>query len=322
MSKYIFLLLITFSEATIGVFVKLVGKNVPVFSLNFYRILFALFLVTIVMPFVDKNFWRLERHNIKHVLVVGALIAAQISMFNIAMTLAPIANVVIFWSVAPFFVFIFSAFFLKEKVVKEHILIFLIAFVGLFIAKPFSTGYALGNIIALIDGAVYAGLITYLRYKEKSDKANLLFWYMLMALIYLLPGIIIFGPGKIMGSIYYDSLGFSVPVLVWVACLGVVSTGIAYVFITLVLEKINAAIYSLVDIIVSPVVAGIFGYIIFYEVPSKNTAIGAVFLLFSGFVLTAYMHDPNQSFIHQFINQHLKGEPTPEEKIIDKKIIK
>lgn len=289
MSKYIFLLLVTLSEATIGVFVKLTGGNVPIFTLNFYRVLFALIFLLMVVPFIDKDFWKRAKNNLRPILIIGALIAAQISMFNIAMSMAPIANVVIFWSIAPFFVFIFSSFFLKEKIRKEHIFIFLIALTGILIAKPLSGGAALGNIIALIDGAVYAGLVTYMRFENKTESPGLVCWFMLMATIYLLPALFIFGVGDITHLIHYPALGISLPVILWVVCLGMISTGIAYLFITLSLKRIKASIYSLVDIIVSPVVAAFFGYIIFSEMPSSNMIYGGALLLISGFWLTNFM---------------------------------
>lgn len=289
MSKYIFLLLVTLSEATIGVFVKLTGGHIPIFTLNFYRVFFALIFLLMVIPFIDKNFWKIAKNNTKAVLIIGALIAAQISMFNIAMSMAPIANVVIFWSIAPFFVFIFSTIFLKEKIRKEHIFIFLIAFTGILIAKPLSGEGALGNIIALIDGAIYAALVTYMRYENKTESPGLVCWFMLMATVYLLPAFFIFGPGDMSHLISYSALGMELPVILWVVCLGMISTGVAYLFITLSLKKIKASIYSLVDIIVSPIVAAFFGYIIFNEVPSSNMIYGGALLLISGFWLTNFM---------------------------------
>jgi drug/metabolite transporter (DMT)-like permease len=323
MSKYIFLSIITISEATIGVFVKLTEGNIPIFSLNFYRVLFALVFIIIFIPFIDKEFWKLKRDNFKPVIIIGALIALQISLFNYAMSIAPIANVVIFWSISPFFVFLLSSFFLNEKVKKEHILVFVIAFIGLIIAKPLSSGYAIGNTISIFGGAVYAALITYMRYEGKTDQANLVFWYMLTATIILFPFLLIFEVGDLMKLIYYPSIGISLPVIFWVICLGMFSTGVAYFFITLVLKNIKAAVYSLVDVIVSPVVAGLFGYFIFNETPSSHTIIGGAFLILSGFILTAYMRDHDKHFIKKFIDVHIRRiEPDVIDKISENKTIK
>jgi drug/metabolite transporter (DMT)-like permease len=315
MKKYLFLFLVTVSEATIGVFVKLTGGNVPILTLNFYRVFFAFLFLLAVVPFLDRNFLRIFRSNIRDILIVGALIALQISMFNIAMSLAPIANVVIFWSIAPFFVFIFSAIFLKEKVRKEHIFIFLVALVGIVIAKPLSGGNALGNVIALIDGAVYAGLVTYLRSENKTESPAQVMWFMLAAALFLMPAIFFNGLGDLGRMIDYPVLGVSLPVIVWVACLGVVSTGVAYLFITLSLRKIKASVYSLVDIIVSPAIAAFFGFLIFSEVPSENMIYGGILLLISGFWLTNFMTEGRQgwysSLIEKVKNWNREDHPNP-----------
>lgn len=290
MNKYISLLIVTLSEATIGVFVKLSTDFFSIYSINFYRVLFALIFMLMVVPFIDKKFWKLSKDNIKSVIIVGALIALQISMFNVAMSMAPIANVVIFWSVAPFFVFIFSSLFLKEPVKREHIFIFIVALIGIFIAEPLAEGSATGNIIALIDGAVYAALVTYMRYEGKTDSATLVVWYMFVATIILLPMLFIFGPGNLLATqVYQGFFKLQIPAIVWLICLGFISTGLAYIFIAEVLRKINVAVYSLIDIIVSPIVAAFFGYIIFFESPSSNMVYGGILLLISGFWLSSSM---------------------------------
>ena len=280
------LLIVTLAEASIGVFVKLVGSNVPIFTLNFYRVLFAAIFLAVGVPLLTKKRLKFPKHNTKDILIVGALIALQISFFNVAMSLAPIANVVIFWSVAPFFAFIFSTIFLKEKPKKVHILIFLIAIAGIIIAKPLDGGHTLGNLIALADGAVYAAMVTYLRSEGITEDTVDIFWFMSMATVYLLPFLFIFGPGELGKLIPYEALGASIPVIVWVVCLGMISTGLAFLFISEVLKKIDANVYSLVDIIVSPVVASVLGYLVFTEIPSKHMIFGAALLLISGFWLT------------------------------------
>lgn len=289
MKIFLQLLILTMAEASIGVFVKLSKDHIPIFSLNFYRVFFAAIFLLGALLLVKSSF-KFPKKDWKHVLIVGALIALQISFFNVAMSLAPIANVVILWSVAPFFVFIFSSIFLKEKPKKKHVIIFLIALAGIVIAKPFSGGYALGNIIALIDGAVYAAMVTYIRKEDIKGTGNNIFWFMSAASIYLLPFLFIFGFGDLFKFVSYPELGISLPVILWVLCLGMISTGLAFFFISTVLRKIDANIYSLIDIIVSPLAAAIFGYLVFEEVPSKNLVIGAVFLLTAGVWVTKEMN--------------------------------
>ncbi|MDT8357467.1 MAG: DMT family transporter [Methanomicrobiaceae archaeon] len=273
---------ITLAEATIGVFVKLVGPEIPVLTLNFYTVLFAAVFFMLALTFGAGRSIGFPRDNLKDTLIIGVLIATQLSLFNIAMTLAPIANVVIFWSVAPFFTFIFSTIFLGEEPRKTQFFIFILAIIGVVIAKPLEGGYALGNAIALSTGVTYAMQITYMRHEGKEDESEDIFWSLVFASVFLFPAVLYFGPGDLL------TLGPQgvAPVLIWAACLGMFSRGLSYYLIATVLNTINANIYSLVDVIVSPLFAAVFGWIIFSEVPTTDMIIGGSILIGSGFLLT------------------------------------
>lgn len=286
MRTILLLLLITFSEATIGVFVKLTGGLIPIHTVNFYAILTAALFLMILMPFATGNPLRVPWKNLKDTAIIGALIATQISVFNYAMTLVPIANAVIFWSIAPFFTFIFSALFLGEKATWGHYLTFAVAIAGIVLAKPLEGGYMIGNLVALADGVIYAAMITYMRYEGKSETGNDIAWSMLVAALVLSPALVIFGPGDVMAMTVNERIGITAPVGLWAVALGLVSTGFAYFGISLVLKTLNANVYSLVDIIVSPVVAATLGFLVFGEVPAMGMIYGGGLLLTAGFVLT------------------------------------
>jgi len=291
MTTVVALAFVTLAEASIGIFVKLVDGAIPIATLNFYRVAFAALFIFGALLLTQRSALRFPRDNIRDILIVGFLIALQISLFNTAMSLAPVANVVIFWSVAPFFVFIFSSIFLKERPQPIYIPIFLIAFVGTLIAEPLSftaawTTEQLGNLIALSTGIVYAALVTYLRREGKTETRVDILWFMLAASIYLLPALFVFGPGQFLAESTRSLLGVSVPVGLWAICLGMLSTGVAYFGISIVLRKIDANIYALIDIIVSPVIAGILAFLIFAEIPSERTMLGGTVLLLSGALLS------------------------------------
>jgi drug/metabolite transporter (DMT)-like permease len=289
MKTLLLLALITVSEATIGVFVKLTDDRIPVQTLTFYAMAFAAAFLFIARAMVTRRWPRFPRGNVKDTALIGVLIAAQGGVFNLAMTLVPIANAVIFWSVAPFFVFIFSALFLGEKARKSYILIFAIALIGIALANPLGGGHMLGNFVALATGAIYAAMVTYMRHEGKTETGNDIAWSLLVAALSLSPFLLIAGPGQLATTIGYSALGVELPVMLWVAGLGIISTGFAYFGISIVLKSINANVYSLVDIIVSPVVAATLGYLIFAEVPGKGMIYGGTLLLGAGFWLTREM---------------------------------
>ncbi len=290
MTKTLFLLLmITFSEATIGVFVKLTDGLIAVPTLNFYALSCATLLLMAAMPAVTDQPLRFPRENVKDTVAIGLLIAAQTGGFNYAMTLVPIANAVIFWSVAPFFTFIFSWLFLGEPAKKIYMAIFTIAMIGIVFAKPLEGGYMMGNLVALGVGVVYAAMVTYMRHEGKTETGSDIAWSMLVAALVFFPSMFVFGPGEVTKMISYEPLGFSLPVVLWPMALGVISIGFAYLGIAIVLKTLNANVYSLVDIIVSPVVASTLGYLIFSEMPGQQMIYGGAMLLGSGFWLMREM---------------------------------
>lgn len=213
---------------------------------------------------------------------IGALIATQISVFNFAMTLVPIANAVIFWSIAPFFTFIFSAIFLDEPARKRHVVIFAVALLGVVLAKPLQGGNMVGNLVALGDGAIYAAMITYMRHEGKTETGNDIAWSMLTAAVLLSPALVLVGPGAVTATAPVPGSGLQVPVMLWAGGLGVISTGFAYFGISIVLKTLNANVYALVDVIVSPVIASLLGFLVFAEVPAPGMIYGGGLLLAAG----------------------------------------
>jgi drug/metabolite transporter (DMT)-like permease len=305
MKQHTLLILITIFEALIGIWVNLIGESVPIWTVNFYRVFFAFLTVAIVVPF-----WRtikFKKSEIKSNLFIGVFIAMQISVFNIAMSLAPVANVVIFWSINPFFVFLYSVFFLKEKIKKTHVWVFLFGLIGLIISEPFAgiDEHVLGNSIALFSGLVYATLVTLLR-KNKADRPENVFWYLLFAAVILTPAVIINGFGNLWSSDQVSLFGnsYELPAILWVLGLGVISTGLVYIFMRLTLSKITASLYAIFDVIVSPVAAGIFAYSILSEEPSRQVIIGGIILVLAAFYLSLDMANKNPwQFLKKLIRQ-------------------
>lgn len=287
MKIFFLLLLITVSEATIGVFVKLTDGRIPIHTLTFYAMSFAATFLFGARWAVTHKRPRFPAQNLKDTVVIGVLIAAQGGFFNYAMSLVPIANAVIFWSIAPFFVFIFSWLFLGEKARPTHLTLFGLAMVGIVLANPLGEGHIEGNLVALGTGAIYAAMVTYMRHEGLTETGNDIAWSLLTAALVLSPALFLFGTGTPIQPVAHSGLGgFEAPVILWALGLGVVSTGFAYFGISIVLRSITANTYSLVDIIVSPIVAATLGWLVFAEVPGPRMLIGGSLLLAAGFWLT------------------------------------
>jgi len=307
---FLLLALITVSEATIGVFVKLTNGQIPIHTLTFYAMGSAALFLFGARWIATRRTPRFPKQNLRDTVVIGVLIAAQGGLFNFAMSLVPIANAVIFWSVAPFFVFLFSWFFVGEKAQPTYFAIFGLALIGILLANPLGEGHLLGNAVALATGAIYAAMVTYMRHEGLTETGNDIAWSLLTAALMLSPALLLFGTGAPLEWLAYPRLGgFEAPVILWALGLGVISTGFAYFGLSIVLRSITANVYSLVDIIVSPVVAATLGWLIFEEIPGSRMIAGGSLMLAAGFWLTRKMsrgkeHEP----VHPcHINYHARS---------------
>ncbi len=143
--------------------------------------------------------------------------------------------------------------------------------------------------VALGVGAIYAAMITYMRHEGKTETGNDIAWSLMFAALIMSPSLIFAGLGDVTGWIRYERLEVSLPVMLWAACLGLISMGFAYFGISIVLKSINANVYSLIDIIVSPAVATLWGFLIFSETPPSSMLYGGALLLSAGAWLTREM---------------------------------
>lgn len=74
MKTPLLLLLITLSEATVGVFVKLTGDAIPIYTLNFYAVAFAALFLMISMPWATGQHLHFPKGNLKDTLIFGGML--------------------------------------------------------------------------------------------------------------------------------------------------------------------------------------------------------------------------------------------------------
>ncbi len=263
--------------ATIGVLVKLIGDNVPVMSLNFLRIFIGFIALIIIVPFIDKKWYKITKKDAKEFFLIGVVYAIALSLYTAANVFASIQNAVLINYSYPFFVLLFGYFLLKEKVTNTKIITLIIAFIGLAIINPFRFGEDnFGNILALAGALFYALLIVEMRKEDKHHGIGDVIWFLLFASVIMLPFPIMQGLGNIS------------QVWIYVVLLGFVSTGLAYIFYNLALEKIEAEIGSIIATIITPLVSIILAVLIIGEQLSIRAIIGGGLLILSGLYLEAH----------------------------------
>jgi len=275
--NYIYMILAALCLATIGVLVKLIGDNVPVMSLNFLRIFIGFIALIIIVPFIDKKWYKITKKDAKEFFLIGVVYAIALSLYTAANVFASIQNAVLINYSYPFFVLLFGYFLLKEKVTNTKIITLIIAFIGLAIINPFRFGEDnFGNILALAGALFYALLIVEMRKEDKHHGIGDVIWFLLFASVIMLPFPIMQGLGNIS------------QVWIYVVLLGFVSTGLAYIFYNLALEKIEAEIGSIIATIITPLVSIILAVLIIGEQLSIRAIIGGGLLILSGLYLEAH----------------------------------
>ncbi len=273
--SYIYMILAALCLSTIGVLVKLIGDSIPVMSLNFLRIFIGFVFLLIFVPFIDRKWYKVSKKDLKEYFIIGIIYALSLSLYTAANIFASVQNAVLINYSYPFFVLIFGYFFLKENITRTKIVTLIIAFVGLYIINPFQFGENnFGNILALMGAFCYGILIVGMRKENKNHSIGDVIWFLFFASLILLPFPIMDGFGNL-----------SLEIWTYIILLGVVSTGLAYIFYNLALEKIEAEMGSIIATIITPLVSIILAIIIIGEQVNNNTIIGGSLLILSGIYL-------------------------------------
>lgn len=260
----------------IGSIVKIISPQIPALTINFFRLFFGFIFLLIIMPFIDKTTFKIKKKDIKEYIFVGFLIALTFSLYVLALSLAPVSNVVLINGSGVIFVAIFAYFFLKEKLKFNQKIAIMVALTGLAIINPFNFNnqYFSGNIIAFFQSISYGLLLVFIRKEEKKHSLGSLMWFFLFASLFLLPFLFIFGLGQ-------NFLG----ILPYLIFLGIFTTGIPYLLLSYSAQKLHADLVSILTMITAPIAAILFAVILINEILNFRVMIGGSILIFSGVVL-------------------------------------
>lgn len=213
-------------------------------------------------------------------------LAVTVILFVSSTKLTTAANSILLQYTAPLYVALLSGPILNERISKWDWLSLFAVLVGmvLFFVDQVSAEHMLGNILALISGISYGGIVIFLRLqKGKSTIESLLLGHILTAVVGL--------PFLFMGSTpSHDDVAR-------ILVLGVVQLGIPYALYAIAIPYVTALESTLVTMI-EPILNPIWVVIFFGERPSANALIGGCI------VLAAVM-------AHSFLKIRFKAETVP-----------
>ncbi len=264
--------------AIMNMFVKLSG-DLPAIQKSFFRNLVAVFIALSILQKSRVGF-KIEKQNI-FLLFMRSLCGTIGIIANFyAVDHLLLSDASIIQKLAPFFVIIFSFFWLKEKVSKKQLFAIIIAFIGtLFIVKPsFTNNNISASLIAMI-GAMSAGA-AYTIVRMLSQKGvkgpQIVFYFSLFSCLSVLPYLI------------YNFQPMTFQQVFFLLLAGISAAGGQFT-VTAAYSHSAGRDISIYDY--SQVVfAAILGFIVFNQVPDIYSFIGYIII----FIVTYTMYRQSQ----------------------------
>lgn len=243
------------------------GLNAP--ELVFYRSLFALPVVLAWVLKRDSLAVLKPNRPLAHVWRSGLGLLSMGLTFQ-ALILLPLADATAINFTAPIFATILSFLVLKEFVGVHRWAAVLVGFLGvLIVARPGGSSLpAIGVAIALVAACGQATVTTMLRQLQKSETvASIVFWFAIA--------------GTVVGALLMPVFGHAHPwQAIAFAIVGGVLGGFGQLFMTASLRAPVSAVtpFDYLQI----VAATAFGWLLFADVPTRHTIVGAALIAASG----------------------------------------
>jgi drug/metabolite transporter (DMT)-like permease len=187
-----------------------------------------------------------------------------------ALIMLPLADATAINFTAPIFATILSFVILREEVGMRRWAAVIIGFFGvLIVARPGGSNLpAIGVLIALIAATGQAGVTTTLRHLQRSESvASIVFWF-------AVAGIVV---GGLLMPIFAETHGFEGFALV---IAGALAGGVGQLLMTTSLRA-PVSVVSAFDYL-QIVAATVYGWLLFSDVPTVNTMLGAAMIAASG----------------------------------------
>ena len=249
--------------STGGIFIKLIPWN-P-FVIAGWRSLISAGTVYLFLK-ISKTKFRFDKLSI----IMGLFMCLTFNCFVLANKLTTAANAIVLQFTAPLFLMVFSAVIFHEKFRKGDIIAVIATMGGiaLFFFDKLAGGYVLGNFVAILAGAVMAGM--YLAIGKVDEETRM--------------------GGMILGHLFTAAIGIpvtffvstpvsTVPVLC-ILGLGVIQLGIPYILLCLSSRNCPPLACSLLGA-VEPLLNPVWVFLFTGEAPGTLALIGGAAVIVS-----------------------------------------
>ena len=223
----------------------------------------------------------LSKKNLLTFSLAGVFFGTDMAIWNWAISFTSVAHATLMANTAPIFVTLISFFFLKEKIKSSFFRALILSFMGVSIVILSGSGTdsfrLLGDTLGLTAAIFYAAYILVIkRLTNTLPPAHTLFFATLFTAIFLFP------VGLIESDTFFPSTQKGWLILLAYAF---ISQALAQGFITFGISRLSAHLSSL-TLLIQPVAAAIYGWLLLSEALNLWQALGGLIVLLGIYLAT------------------------------------
>ncbi|WP_443644451.1 DMT family transporter [Candidatus Levibacter sp. Uisw_134_01] len=262
---------VSFLGALDGIIVRILSSDIHPFLIVFYRSIFG--LIIIIPIFLKERDVFISSYRYLHLFRAFLKILALTSFF-LAFKSVSLSDVVSISFITPFLIILGSIMFLKETPTKKHIIFSFIGFIGiLIILKPGFSSIPDALYWALIGAILSACIQLILKKMSNKDKPNTLTVWNLLCTVPL---------AFIPALFFWTTLSLEMFILLTIqGLIGVLNM----LFITKAMSMVDISYLAPYDFLRLPIIS-ILAFMMFDEIPSASTLLGALIIFLSGFLIS------------------------------------
>ena len=245
--------------------------SVPAITMAFWRMMIASTILWVYSIFINPK--PLKRESLVLVALAGVFLGLHFACFFWGVRNTSIANATLLGNTGPFFTVVLTLIF--YKVISKKVFFYLIVtMLGVFLIQRSDFYHnpttSLGNIVSLLSGFCIA-IVYMIAKKIRKENDNISYGRTLFLFAALTVGVICFATNE-------SILSFELKDLKWFLFLGIVPSILGHNSLNYALKYLSPTAIASVPL-GEPVIASLFGWFLFGEVITKNSLVGAPFVL-------------------------------------------
>ncbi|APC91167.1 MULTISPECIES: DMT family transporter [Francisella] len=273
MNKDFFIILFALSNLIVASVLIRYSEVGPIASFGYRLLIPCVFLYSFLA--ISKNEEKLPKKTFNIAVITGFFLALDLAFYSISLIYTSIAEASLLTNLCPFITTFIANIFLKEKVSLKYYFVLLLAFLGLLLLMSqagLSSKHLLGNWLAIISAIFYALFIILSKQLRNSCST-----FRMMFTASLSGSVVLFTLALIFKEQIFPTTFKGALILLSIALFGHLLGNILYISR---IKHISLVMSSLV-LLIGPVFALLYGYVLFRETFSTQQLAGMFIIIMS-----------------------------------------